>query len=222
MSNKKKPPVDRAEATTHRPTRSDVDKVKATRELAQAMPASPDWAASPALQALVKAWSSDADAIEAQAKKAADLRTQLSTAVAQQYALRRDWEVTRTQVMATATGICGGSADRVKALSLDVVSHARLGAQAAPVGLTVNPGKLSGDVTVAWTRGNVRHGFLVQHATNPADATTIATPMASTKAKLTLHGQPSGSSISFRVAAIDPTSPVGQSAWSAWVLGNVR
>jgi hypothetical protein len=218
----KKPPVDRAIATTHRSTRIDADKVKATRELAQAMPASPDWATSPTLQALVKAWSTDADSIEAQAKKLGDLRTQVRTAVAQQYALRRDWETTKAQVMSTVTGICGGSADRVKAFSLDVMNHARLGAQFVPAGLTVNPGKASGDVTAAWTRGKAIHGFLAQHATNPADATTYSSAMACTKAKLTLHGQPSGSSISFRVAAIDPASPVGQSAWSAWVLGNVR
>jgi hypothetical protein len=222
MSNSKKPFVDRAAATTHRSTKTDADKVTATRELAQAMPASPDWAASPALQALVKAWSADADAIEAQAKKAGDLRTQLRAIVAQQYATRRDWQVTKAQVMSTATGICGGSADRLKALSLDVVAHARLGALAAPAGLAVNPGKLSGDITAAWKRGVAKHGFLAQHASNPADATTYSTPTACTKAKLALHGMPSGSSISFRVAAIDPASPMGQSPWSAWVLGNVR
>jgi hypothetical protein len=223
MSNKsKKPPVDRATATTHLPLRTDADKVTLTRQLAQAMPASPDWTTSPALQALVKAWSADADAIEAQAKKAGDLRTQLRAVVAQQYANRRDWQVTKAQVMSTATGVCGGSADRLKALSLDVIEHARVGALAAPAGLAVNPGKLSGDITAAWTKGIAKHGFLAQHASNPADATTYSSSIACTRAKLTLHGMPSGSSISFRVAAIDPASPTGQSPWSAWVLGNVR
>jgi len=222
ISKSKKPPVDRAAATTHRSIATDAEKVTATRELAQAMPASPDWAASPALQALVKAWSADADAIEAQAKKAGDLRTQRRTVVAQQYALRRDWQVTKAQVMSTATALCGGSTDRLKALSLDVIEHARLGALAAPAGLAVTPGKLSGDVGAAWTRGLARHGFIAQHAVNQADAATYSVPVACTKAKLTLHGMPSGSSLSFRVAAIDPTSPTGQSPWSAWVVGNVR
>lgn len=37
-----------------------------------------------------------------------------------------------------------------------------------------------------------------------------------------LKGMTPGAKVSVRVAAIDPASPTGQSAWSAWVLGNAR
>jgi hypothetical protein len=33
---------------------------------------------------------------------------------------------------------------------------------------------------------------------------------------------PAASVVSFRVAAIDPAAPTGQSPWSAWVAGSVR
>jgi hypothetical protein len=53
MSNKKKPPVARAEATIKRATVTDAQKVSVTHEIAQAMPSSSVWATAPALQASV-------------------------------------------------------------------------------------------------------------------------------------------------------------------------
>jgi hypothetical protein len=222
MSKTKKPPVDRAEATIKRSTRTDVEMVTVTHEIAQAMPASPDWATSPTLQALVKAWDGDATAIDAQAKVVVGLRAQLKTAVATQASLRRDWQVSKAQVLAAVTSLCGGSADRVKALDLDVSTHTRLGALGAPAGLAVNPGKANGDVLASWLKGIARHGFLVQHASDPNTVATISAAIACTKQKLTLTGMPAGASLSFRVAAIDPASPTGQSPWSAWVVGNAK
>jgi hypothetical protein len=222
MSKTKKPPVDQAVATIKRSTGTDVEKVAVTHALAQAMPASPDWATAPALQVLVKAWDGTATSIDAQAKVVAGLRAQLRTAVATQASLRRDWKVGRSQVLGAVTSVCGGSADRVKAFDLDVLTRVRLGALAAPTDLAVGPGKVTGEVLASWLGGLARHGFLVQHASDPSNAATISAPVACTKQKLTLAGMPAGASLSFRVAAIDPASPTGQSPWSAWVVGNAK
>jgi hypothetical protein len=62
----------------------------------------------------------------------------------------------------------------------------------------------------------------VQHATDAANPATYSPSLACTKSKFTLTGATSGSSVSFRVAAIDPSSATGQTAWSGWVVGTVR
>ena len=222
MSNKKKPLAERAAATIKRSTKTDVEKVTVTHEVAQAMTASPLWATATALQAAVKAWDADATAIDAQAKVTAGLRAQLKTSLATQAALRGNWQVAKAQVLSMATVLCGGSAENVQGLNLDVITHARLGALPAPSGLTVTPGTVSGEVTAKWLKGLAGHGFLVQHASDPNTAATFSVPAACTKQKITLAGMPANGTLSFRVAAIDPASPTGQSPWTAWVVGNAR
>jgi hypothetical protein len=170
----------------------------------------------------VKGWSAGAASIAAQATVVAGLRAQLKTATASLQTQRRDWQIAKTQVMSAVTGVAGGSADDVKAFGLDVESRARLGALAAPSDLTVSPAAVSGGVVVKWVKGVAQHGFLVQHATDPNTPSTYSAVVACTKQKLAVTGLPAASTISFRVAAIDPASSTGQSPWSAWVAGSVR
>jgi hypothetical protein len=186
------------------------------------MQSSPDWSASPALQSVVKTWSAAATSIDTQVKMAAGLRAQLKNAMATLASLRCDWQVAKEQVTSTATSVCAGSPDRVKALNLDVVVYARIGALGAPVGLAAVPGTGSGQVALAWTKGNAIHGWLAQYATDPTNASTVSAAIPSTKRTLTLSGLPHGVTLSFRIAAIDPASPSGLSPWSAWVPATVR
>jgi hypothetical protein len=221
ISNKK-PPVDRAVATIKRSTRTDAEKVTVTSDISQAMQTSPDYVASAALQTAVKAWSAEATSIGTQVSVVAGLRAQLKTAVAKLASLRCDWQVAKMQVTSIATSVCAGSPDRVKALNLDVIVHARIGALAAPIGFTGTPGTGNGQVELAWTKGNASHGWLVQYATDPSNATTVSASIPSTKRKITLSGLPHSANLSFRVAAIDPTSATGMSPWSAWITATVR
>ena len=186
------------------------------------MKQSPDWAAATTVQTAVTAWVSAASAIEASVGTIANLRAQLSNAEATLASQRRDWAASRVQVTTAVTVFCAGNADKVKGFDLDVVGRARLGLLAAPADLTVNPGKVVGEVVGAWAKGVAGHGFLAQHATDPNTAATLSAPVPCTKPKLLLTGLTSGVSISFRVAAIDPASSTGMSPWSAWVVGNVR
>jgi hypothetical protein len=203
-------------------TGNDAAKVSTTRSVTQAMKQSPDWAAATTVQTAVTAWNNAANAIEASATAIANLRAQLKNAEATLASQRRDWAASKVQVTTAVTVFCGGSADKVKGFNLDVVTHARIGLLGAPIDLTVNPGKDVGQVLGAWAKGVAVHGFLAQHATDPNTAATVSAPVPCTKPKLLLSGLVSGTSISFRVAAIDPASPTGMSPWSAWVVGNVR
>ena len=181
------------------------------------MQSSPDYLASAALQTAAKAWSAEAANIDAEAKVVAGLRAQLKNANASLATHRCDWQVAKVQVTSIATGLCAGSPDRVKALNLDVVAHARIGALGAPTGLAGTPGTGNGEVDLAWAKGTAIHGWLVQYATDPSNPTTVSAAIPSTKRKLTLSGLPHGVNVSFRVAAIDSASPTGLSPWSAWV-----
>jgi len=222
MSKSKKPPVDRAVATIRKPKGTDAQKVTVTQATIQGMQASPSWASATDLQAAVKPWGAAATALGANTTAIANLRKQLAQAEATQLTLRRDWQLNMSHVLSVATLFCAGSADTMKSLGLDVVLHGRIGALGTPADLAVKPGRVSGEVAASWTRGNAIHGFLVQHATDPATPATVSLPQACTKATFKLDGMPSGANVSFRVAAIDPSSSTGQSPWSAWVAGSAK
>ena len=151
------------------------------------------------------------------------LRSQLKTAEAKQHGLRRAWRVTKKQVLSTADVLCAGSADDLRAYGFDVITH---GVPGLPIGvpdhLSTAPGLAGGEVAAKWLKGAARHGFVVQHATDVANPATFSASIPCTKCKFALTGQVPATSVYFRVAAIDPSSPTGQTAWSAWVAGTVR
>ncbi len=223
MSKKAKPPVDRAEATIKKSTRTDALKVSVTNEVGQAMPQSPSWGAATDVQAAVKVWTANGAALSANTTVISGLRAQRRRRRGRkQRGLRRGWVAAKGQVTSTVTVFCGGSADMVSTFNLDVVSRGRLGALPTPTDVAVNPGVAPGEVVTSWEKGIAAHGFLVQHAADPTNPATVSVPAASTKSKLTLGGLPQGANVSFRVAAIDPASATGQTPWSAWVVGNAR
>ena len=194
-----------------------------TRDVTSAASKNPGWQQAPDLQAVSKAWNQIADSIEGNATVVAGLRSQLKIAEAKQHTLRRAWRVTKKQVLSTVDVLCAGSADDLRAYGFDVLQHGVPGQPiAVPGDLSTTPGKGSGEVSAKWPKGDARHGFIVQHATDVANPATFSAPMPCTKCKLTLTGQVPATSVHFRVAAIDPSSPTGQTAWSAWVAGTVR
>jgi hypothetical protein len=60
-------------------------------------------------------------------------------------------------------------------------------------------------------------GYVLQHATNPADATTYSAELPISDSKFWLTGQTRGATISFRVLACDARLPGGRTAYTAWV-----
>jgi hypothetical protein len=224
MGKKKKgtSPIDKASPTIRKPKATDVEKVQCTRSTTQGMQASPSWAAATDVQGAVKVWNTCADDIEANAKVIATLKDQLSTAEAKQRSLRRNWQAATSQVLSTVNVFCGGSADMVKTFNVDVRAHTVLGAQAAVEDVTVSTGTQIGEVVASWPRGTGRRGFVVQWATDPANAATYSAQTPCTKTKYTLGGSPSGSIVHLHVAAVDPTSKSGIGPWSAWAAGTAR
>jgi hypothetical protein len=216
-------PVDRAEPTIKKPTITDAQKVDVAHSTTASMAKSPLWVTSLDVQAAAKAWSQTADDLGSNAKIISDLRNQLKAAESKQQGNRRSYRACKRQVLSTVSLVCAGSADDVKGFSLDVITRAAASLLAEVTGITTSPGKAVGEATAKWLRGLARNGFLVQHATNAADPVTYSASIACTKIKYTLGGAgPSGSSVYFRIAAVDPRSPAGQTPWSAWVVATVK
>jgi hypothetical protein len=196
--------------------------VDTTRSLTVTMKASPDWPAATDVQTSVNAWNAIADQIEANATIVIDLANQRKAAVAKQRALKQKWRVCRKQLLSNADTFCADSLEKVHGFGLDAATLAALGLLSTPEGLATSPGKLSGEARFTWIHGVACHGFVVQHATDAASSATYSPIMPWTKSKYTLTGALPGTTVYFRVAAIDPHAASGQSPWSGWIAATVR
>jgi hypothetical protein len=167
-------------------------------------------------------WNAVADQLDANATNLLQLRDQLATAEAKQRTLRRKWSDATRQILSAIAVYCDGSTDMVHGFGFGVLTHRLLGSLLAPTNLTTSSGPNPGQATVKWARGTAHHGFLVQHATDVANATTYSVGIPCTKSKFTLGGVPSSSVVHFRVAAIDPSAATGVSPWSDWIAATAR
>jgi hypothetical protein len=91
-----------------------------------------------------------------------------------------------------------------------------------PASIVTTPGLAVGEVDTSWDDSVNRHGFMVQHASDPTNATTYSAFIPCTVGAYTLTGQASAATVYFRVAAVDPSQPTHLTAWSAWVAGTAR
>ena len=220
MSSKKVKPVDRAVPVMRKPRLTDSAKVECTNTTVTSMQGSPLWNANPALQAAASTWTTKSGALGSNAAVIADLKSKLAIAQASQRTLRRDWEDGLKHVITNVTMVTEGSADLVHELGFDVRTHVTpSGLLPAPTGFAMVHGKVPGELVAKWNRGNARHGFILQRATDVANPATISAAIPCTAPKHTLKGLASGTSVHVRVAAIDPASELGQSPWSDWVGG---
>ena len=215
--------VDKAAATIRLATLTDAQKVSVAHDVTTLAKQNPGWAAALDLQAATTAWTKAADQIGSNATQIGQLKLQLHNLETQQLGARRAWRAAKKQVLGAADVLCAGSADELKAYGFEVLTRTPAGTPVAPLDtLTTAPGKAVGQAVVSWLKGSARHGFVVQHGTDVANAASYSAPIPCTATKCTLSGAPSGSNVYFRVAAIDSSSPTGQTAWSAWVSGTVR
>jgi hypothetical protein len=226
MSKKGKAnPVVRVRPSINKPRSTNAQIGETTKSSVLAMKASSDWSSAVEVQAAVAKWSSSADDVTANAAIIAQLKDQLMAAVSKQRTLRHTWSVYLKQVLASLDAFCANSPAKIQGfgcLPVSNTAHALLG---APTNLATSPGLLLGEARLTWARGLAIHGFIVQHATDTANPATYATPVPCSKVKFTLAPtatSPSGSTVYFRVAAIDPHAPLGQSPWSAWIAATVR
>ena len=171
MGNKnvKAPTVDRATPIIRKPKGTDVEKVQLAETTTTTMQASPNWAAATDVQAAVKNWTKSGSDLDANATTIAQLEDQIKTAMSKQRTFRRTWAVAYGQVLSTLNVFCNGSAAMVKSFGVDTRAIGQVVTPSAVEGLTVNTGKLPGEVIAEWPKGDARHGFVLQHATESGE-----------------------------------------------------
>jgi hypothetical protein len=219
---RKRPPVDRATPVLHQPKKTDHEKVSTTRTMTKVMQSASEWPSAPGVQQAVGVWNQDADALEANGKTVADLRTALRTAEGRQRALRRNWLASTRQVTASVSVFANGLIDRVHAFNFDVQGRTAPAPLPAPDPPTTEQTREYGEILVSWSKGSAKNGFVIQHASDPKDATTYSPYVPCTKPSFALRGLSPKAQVHFRIAAIDPTSDIGIGPWSNWSLGSAR
>jgi hypothetical protein len=216
--------IDRATARFTETMVTPAEKVVGAGTAIAAIKASPSWPLPGAadIQTLVGFWTTETANLSTGETLIAALEKQLATARSNQLATLRRWGLRRQGVLNAINVFCDGSKDTMTTFGVTVAGLVPHVGASVPVDLKSMKSKAPGIAGVKWygTPEN-RAGFLVQHATNTADATTYSATVPSTKRSFKLPGQTPGATIYFRVLAVDPTLPGGQTAWTAWVAAVV-
>ena len=172
----------------------------------------------PLVQTATNAWATENTTLDTNAQTIAGLEKQLGVSRANQLVNLRRWTLQRQGVLSAINLFCDGSSDTMATFGVAVASSTRARRRRARRSASWRrKDKVSRAVAWQWflTPQN-RYGFMVQHATNVADATTYSQPMACSKRSFKLLLQTPGTTISLRVMALDPALPTGQTDWSGW------
>jgi hypothetical protein len=186
------------------------------------MKASSHWSSATELQSSVTSWNQTADALEAKSALIAQLRDQLAQAQLDLRSVLQDWAAGAKHVFSNVDILAGGDVETLVSLGFTPAVRAPQSALTVPDHFTSAPGKLPGQATVKWDPGvKGHHGYIVQHGTDVATA-TASIPIVCTRRRYDITGASSASVVQFRAAAVDSSSPTGQTAWSPWVAVSVR
>ena len=220
---KPKEPAQHALPTSKKPYATDAEKVSAEREHMTSMKAASQWGTATDVQSAANSWDATTTALDSNATSIEKMRSDLAAAIIIQQGLRLKWHAGRRHTLSAVSVFAGGDPAIITAFGFDLQTKAAAGAEiTVPEGIVTSPGTNLGDIDVGWDEGNNRHGFMLQHCTNPADPSTFSTPIPCTSPDFILTGQASGAVIHFRVASIDPSLPGHMTAYSAWVAGTAH
>jgi hypothetical protein len=213
--------VDRARACITDRLRTPADKVAAGSTHIAAIEASPSYATATAIQTATAAWKTENTTLTTVTQDIADLESKLDVLRASQLSSVRRWDLCKLSALSAVNSFCDGSKDRVLSFGMSVQQRTPAPKPVVPEGLKGRRSKKVGVATVVWKAQAGSAGFLVQYASNPADAATYAAPAVSPKVTFELTGQTPGAMISFRVAAVDPSSPQRQTEYTPWLAVRV-
>ncbi len=212
------PKANHATARFTEPMETEAEKVAGAKTHIAAIQASANAAAATGVETATNAWATETTNLDTGAQNIASLEKQLGVARTNQLATVRRWGVRRAAVLNALNIFCDGSKDTMLTFGVAVAEVTTREVASTPVGLAARNGKVARVAGWQWylTAKN-RHGFMVQHATNVADATTYSPPTSCSKRSFKLLLQTPGTTISLRVMALDPALPTGQTDWSGWV-----
>jgi len=213
--------TDRAIATTSGPMRTPAEMVALGTSTINAITGSPALTSAPGVKSNLDLWATENASLDALLKKKADLKQQLSQADADETTLVRHWGLRRQGVLHEVNLASDGSQEKVQSFNLPVVVRTKTPPATVPENLHAVKSKKGTTATVAWSRTAGNHGYLVQYAADPNNPATYAKPSMCKRARFALPGQVLGATLQFRVLALDPSLPAGQSDYTAWVAVTV-
>jgi hypothetical protein len=199
------------------PTRTAEDMVTTGNDLIPKIKASPNYSSSPDLQTAVTNWQTATTNLDTNNTAKAKARNDLDTAETNEPALKRRWTIRKESVLVAIKAVGDGSKDIVQSFSVAVEQKKPKVQATVPVDVRAMKVNLPTFASVRWNPTPGAHGYLLQHATNPSDPTTISAAIPCKAARYHLGGQTAGTTVYFRVLACDETLPNGQTAYSAWV-----
>jgi hypothetical protein len=161
-------------------------------------------------------WTAANTALDTNNKNKAAGKAAVALAETSQPILMRRWAVRKDAVMVAIAAYGDGSKDLVQTF---VAVEEREPAPLAGVPVNLRAMKVNKPTiaSVRWDPTPGAHGYLLQHATNPADPTTYSAAISTPGARFHLPGQAPATMVYFRVLACDPALPNGQTAYTAWV-----
>jgi hypothetical protein len=212
-----KVPVDRATPQIQEPTVTPEQKVATGNDTLAKINASTNIASATDVASAAKLWAAANTALDTNNQAKTKARSDLATAETNEPALLRRWQVRKDATLTAIEAFGDGSKQLVQSFNVPVEERRARPTPGVPVNLRPMKIKTPTFASVRWDPTLGARGYLVQHATNPADATTYSAQIATSQARYHLAAQTTGTTIYFRVLACNKALPNGQTAYTAWV-----
>lgn len=195
----------------------ETDMVGVTRRQAAKMEQHPDYGTTPTVSTANEKWKQTADGIEVKAKTIVGLLASLDQARGDMAVLCRTWFIDKDNVVAAINTESNGSKDRIVSWGLVIGERSPSESHGAPEDLRPLINDIHGQAAVEWTRDSHVPTYLLQWAIDKDNPATFSDIIACTKSLYRLDGQKSGTTIYFRMQAVDRTEASGRSEWGVWV-----
>ena len=162
-------------------------------------------------------WSDANTALDTNNQNKAKGHALLEAAILAEPPLVRRW-YDRTVAVETAIRLfADGSKEVAQSFEVPVAQKTTTPEATVPQNLRPMKVKKPSNASGRWDKVPGATGYLLQHASNPNDPSTYSAPINCTGVMYHLPGQTVGTTVYFRVLAIDKRLPGGQTAYTAWV-----
>jgi hypothetical protein len=208
--------IDNATPVLTGPTENTEDKVSATQTHYNAMKASTDWTAATDVQTAANDWLAVATNLSTNEQAIADLMKQLAAKRVAEVTLLVQWATQKDVCLAAVRKFCAGSSAKVQGFGYAVAGRTPRPPAPVPSNLLGKRVKVAGTAWLTWTGDAYRRQYQAQWATDSTNPATFSAPRTVGGRSFKLPGQTSGATLHFRVLALDPRLPTGQTDWSPW------
>jgi len=179
--------------------------------------ASPNFGSATGVQAANTSYGNAVAALKANNTAKAKAKTDLQTAETNEPTLVRRLNAQRRGLASAIEVFADGSKDIANSFNVPLDEKNPKPDAVTPENPRAMKSTTGDRAGLRWDPTPGAKGYILQHATNPADATTYSAEMPISASKFWLMGQTRGATVYFRVLACDARLPNGRSAYTAWV-----